>query len=414
MPLRIRPLYIFLTAFVILWWTWAFIPSSEGHKSVTQSPLQQVEKNIKSPPFFPIKRDDLLKALQGDIHLAQTFIQQWDISARWIEEQGVPVERLSNTEYLESQLIAHYTSQNNEKELDSLEQSLSENLLVDDIGLSFSSTKKFPKVLPQTVVSASFLLALAPSEQIIALPEIVRKQSELFPTDQIENIPLSSSRLFSEEQYLHKPDFAFVAHYSQPATLSSLKQQGIHLFHLQNFNTLEDIRHSIVKVGASSGHLLKSLVISHLMKAALFAFQNHLNYLKAQNLPVPQNVLYLNHYQNFASPASHTLIGTILSALQIDAITHQIEQVHPGHAWKIPVDNELIHSLDPEVIILADSENENLKQHFLSNSSFSSLRAVKHQQIYSVNETIQESPSQYAVLASFDLYSQLVRAAKTL
>jgi iron complex transport system substrate-binding protein len=59
------------------------------------------------------------------------------------------------------------------------------------------------KFLPQTYVSASFLMAFVPSSQIVAIPKGLRKLTQIYPHSVMELIPYDIDRYHTE--ILSKP-----------------------------------------------------------------------------------------------------------------------------------------------------------------------------------------------------------------
>jgi ABC-type Fe3+-hydroxamate transport system substrate-binding protein len=63
-------------------------------------------------------------------------------------------------------------------------------------------------------------------------------------------------------------------------------------------------------------------------------------------------------------------------------------------------------------MIISTTQAAAMQQLILNNSAFAGLPAVKNGQVYFVDEIAQESPSQYIVLAYYDLFDAMVKACR--
>src|SRR5690606_7206820 len=95
-----------------------------------------------------------------------------------------------------------------EKDLE-LESQARSLIIFDDEGIPFQPSTTQQIFLPQTFVSASFLLALASPQEIAALPKGMRAQTHLYPKVLTDQIPLDTGRTNSEQLYRLHPGTAF-------------------------------------------------------------------------------------------------------------------------------------------------------------------------------------------------------------
>lgn len=385
-------LYLCIPVFIVGWWTLAFKPKAvpiTNPAIVTQQPTT-------SAIFLPhlVQRETLIQALQGDFSLMAELIRHWDAEARILAAQNIATKRLSNEQFIRSQLI--------DRQLTNPSVS---TIIHDDDNNSFMP-QAYNHLLPQTYVAAEFLLTLVPAENLIALPAGFKEHS-LHPKEKLMQIPLEINQYNSEQLFQKKPDIAFVGHYSHPATLLALQGQGIPLFTIKKINSPEEISNALLRIGAVVQQNEKAELLQIFMEAALLSFDNQLSaYLKEQP---NQRLLYLNHYLGFYSPSSKSLIGTLLSRLPFTVLTpYQKEDTKTNNPWKTPITIEEIVNLQPDIILFATFQPEAAMAKLLHEPALAALPVVKNNRIHYIDEAMQENPSHFIALAYYDIVSSIV------
>lgn len=394
-------LYIFATAFVIGWWVLAFAPSSNTYTLVTaEHKSSLLETSSSSPYLYPISRQKLHQALLGNAEIMVSLMAEWDTEARLLAAcEANNAQRLPGNKYLKAQLLGRRI-QAREQGIDTTEYPPRFYETEDDAGALHESRRR-ERFLPQTYVAASFLLALTEPEQIIALPKGLRDLHSLYPSELLERIPLDCGPYQTESLVKLRPDIAFVAPYSMPTTRQALASQGIELFTISNINTLEEIQDALLKVGDVSGRPEEAELLALFMEAAICALDNRLLYAQKER----RDVLYLNYFSKFSAPTQHTLTGSLLHRLNINQFAHL--KASSNH-WQIPLENEKIARLQPQAIILSAGNGNELKSLLLNHPAFRDVPAIKTGQIFAVEATVQDSSSQFAVLAYYDLVNALL------
>ncbi len=224
--MKIISVYIVLTLATLGWWYAAFhglnIESSSQNTFISQiDPIEHAHWDSLSP----LDRKELQKALSGDYVLMGKLIQDWDIDAQLLHHYSVQgINRLNSSEFVRSQEIVR-----------KLQKARTNGSSI--------------KLLPQTFVAASFLMALVPPTQIVAIPKGMRNQTQIYSKSVMDQVPLDIDRYHTESLYLALPDIAFAAHYSDPATVQTLKDQGIKLIFLSNIATLKDVKDALLTIG---------------------------------------------------------------------------------------------------------------------------------------------------------------------
>jgi iron complex transport system substrate-binding protein len=401
MVIKTPTLYITLFAFVLGWWYLAF-HSSTIPSDVVISPRQisLAEISPSSPYLNPLSRSKLHQALLGDTELMISLMAEWDTEARLLTTcVNSDIQRLPNDKYLKAQLLGRRI-QARKYGVETTPYPEQFYDISDDAGI-IHKTKQRERFLPQTYVAASFLLALTDPQQIVALPRGFRDLNEMFPKELLNRIPVDCGAYQTETLLKLSPDLAFVAPYSMPSTRQVLAEQGVELFTISNINTLEEVQDALIRVGEIAGKPEEAELLSLFMEAAVYALDNRL-------LVAPKRhweVLYLNHFSKFSVPTRHTLMGSILSRLRInDFPLFNFSE----RRWQIPVEHEKLVRLNPQAIILSATSGTELKDLLMQHPAFRNIPAVKKGQIFTLAACVQDSPSQFAVLAYYDIVNALL------
>jgi iron complex transport system substrate-binding protein len=367
--------YLAATILVIGWWALAFSPQNHQHTLTIQqqnraTPSQSATLSV----ITPIKRELLYKALSGDISLMAKLISEWDVDAQLLQINGhSAVKRLSVHAYLRSQVIGRQLSQKPK-----------------------SSSKRNPRILPQTHAAASFVLALADVDQLVALPKGLRTQTKLFPQKLTDRIPIDIDRYNAETLYLAHPEIAFVAHYSHPSMVNALQNQGVKLVHLNSINSLSEIQNTLMKVGEVIDRSMEADLLAIFMDAAMMAIDNCL--LPFQNV-LQKPILFLYHHNQFAAPSLQTLTGQLLERIGIRSLLTSAQQKE----WLIQLSREQLITLNPYHLIIATSDASSLSTQLYNDPSLANITAIQEGRVFFVDESVQQFPSQFVVLAYYDI-----------
>lgn len=395
-------LYVLLTVLVTAWWYFAFGVTQTNSIVSTNTPPKATEKPTYFSYLSPMKREDIQAALAGDEEIMISLMSEWDIDAQILMAHEVNgVQRLSHHDYLNAQMLRRRMKME-------LSNCISCNV-TDDTGISFSTNDTFQSFLPQTYVAASFLLALTDPSQIVALPSGLRENKQLFPYELTQKIPLDIERYNAENLFLSQPDLAFVAHYSNPATIQSLKEQNIPLFTLKYVETISDVIAALKRIGKLANRSSKAELLSIFMESALLAIDNRM--LAAHSTLASSNatprVMFLNYYAQFSVPTTKIMTGQLLRRLKDHYVLYNDTRRENNENWSIPIDQENILAFNPDYLIIATPHGLPLDFQVLKNPAFTNLSAIKGQHVTFVDDVIQNFPTQYIVLAYYDLATAL-------
>lgn len=400
-------LYFLLGSFIMGWWALAFHPLSSPPRFLIETPQTLALKtSVLFEELSSLQRDDLKRALGGHFPSMLKLIHQWDQDALLLTNRGVlGIQRLSTESYFQAHILSHLIQNSSSKALHQLNCKMKLRWMQDDSGRLLHIEDHFHSFLPQTYLAASFLLAIAPPNEIIALPKGLRQLKQLYPSHILDQIPLDLDHLQSEKLYLEKPDLAFVAPYSHPPALENLRNQNIELYSIKCVDKIEQIQEVLLKVGHASNHILEAQLLAIFMDACLFSIDNRLHMLQMNShfSKIPQHVLYLSYHQHYMLPTTKCLTGQLMAR----ALKHcpHLNGTIPHHEkeWRIPFKQEQILQFTPDTIIISTHH----QPQSIIDPALQQTSAFKSKQIFYVDETIQESPTQYIVLAYFDLFQAL-------
>lgn len=372
-----RPIITFLRVYlpflslIFLWWYLAFGYNQTSNVRLI-TPLSHAHSS-NAVKLAPIERKQVHRALLGDAPLMRALIAGWEAEARWLHSQGYP---------------------------NALALTPEEALKAQQLHLPAPVADKL-RILPQTYAAAGFLFALVDPEQIVALPQGLRSYSSLFPSQLVARVPEDIAPYQMEKLANHPPDMAIVAKYSLPTTVEALHSQGITLYTLDQLDTLEGVQAMLLALGKKVNQQEKADLLVLFMSSAYNALDNR---LLVNQKPLP-HTLYLNYCTCFSTPTSHKLSGQLLQRLGI-LLPSDSDQCG------VTLDLETIRNLNPEAILLSSCEGGQLIESMKSNPALQTVKAIKNEKIYVLDEAVQEFPCQFAVLAYYDLVNALLLAAQ--
>ena len=405
-------IYALVVILIGSWWYLAFKQEDPISVPSEQTP---VFENSRATSFnhsllTPMNRDALLKALSGNTSLMIKLMSEWDVDAQIMQSEGLHhAKRLSRKDYLRAQVLGRQLKNFPLEKLHQLQEGSRLKKISDDTGKVIDLKHSPCHFLPQTYAAASFLLALTPPEEIVALPRRLREQEQLFPRSVTNRIPLDCDRYNAEKLFLANPQVAFIAHYSHPATIQALSNQGVQLYTMRDMNTLTDICEELLCIGNVINRPVEAELLKIFIEAAMLAIDNRMASLQmyfVQQQKPPQ-VLFLSYHQTYSIPTRHTLTGQLLQRMGILDLSHHAIAKNESSQWSIPIDKEAILHLDPDCLIISTENVAFLKKEIPLDPALNQLSAVQNHRLFFVDEVIQQSPSQYIVLAYHDLIQAL-------
>ncbi|SCA63981.1 hypothetical protein SCG7109_BY_00020, partial [Chlamydiales bacterium SCGC AG-110-M15] len=323
-------LYITIPTLIALWWVLTLLPSQIPAENKQLSSTTSI--NIL-PQLSPLDRDNLKKALSGDIITMIQHITDWEIDAQILKNQGIQnIQSLPSESFLKTLQLARELTE-------------------------FTSKDRY---LTQSYPSASILLALLNPQNLVAIPSGLREHLDIYSEDILKAIPLNADRQRSEEIYKTQPLIAFIASYSNAQTVSTLQAQGIPTCLLPIPHSFDDICKNIEFLGEQCHAQAKAHILSSYLQAARHNMINRLAALRHQDPKSrPIKTLVLQRYHNWHCPHCHSLLGQAIDELGVRQIARDISNAS-GSKWNIPLSQEQMLLLSPDCLILSSPQGSPL------------------------------------------------------
>lgn len=258
---------------------------------------------------------------------------------------------------------------------------------------SLTSHKQSAFYLPQTFPSACSLLAILPHENILCIPKGLQEDQKLFNfSTPFKTLPYP----YSEYLWKTKPKLVFISTYSNPTFISTLQAIKIPYLRLDNAHSLGQMQKTLKLTGKKIGRKQYAKLLVKFVKAALKVIDFRMNLVCTSKKTALKNLkpVFLFHHLHFSSPSPKTLSGELLSR-----IGFANENLNDS---KITL--ERLKFIKPKLLILASENYAKLEQVIQSIDFFKHLKT----KFYFVDATIQHSPTQFAVLAYYDLASCII------
>ena len=137
---------------------------------------------------------------------------------------------------------------------------------------------------------------------------------------------------------------------------------------------------------------------------AMIALDNRLLALRYQGTDCPlkplPKLLFLRRYTSYSMPPLSSLTHHLLER---QCLINWIPHKRANARDSIPLSQEEILCLDPDCLFLSSTTPE-ATTHFVKNDpALTSLSAVKNGRVYTVDAHIQDEPSQFFILAYYDI-----------
>lgn len=387
--------YLIVISSISFWWLLAF-QNPIAHEMTCSFKSEEEQISISSEiDFLNLNRDEIQSALEGDVVKMKSLILEWEIAAEHLECKGVGnIKRLEREEFIFSQLIGPKLIN---------DQKLKKTIIIDQLGQPIDISASCERIFPQTYHSGEILLALTEAKKIVALNEGLKNQKFLRNSQKINEITTFVNCFDGEKIFLAKPQVAIVAEYSHPSLIQILKKQGVQLFFQKQIENLEDLHISITNLGFLCNESLKSKLLNIFIKSALNAIDNKRQiYLKNFNY---DKVLVLQYYSKHSLPAENSFINYFIQRMDLHK---NISSQARSDNTRTPFSEDQIIKINPDYLIIITEMNDDKSSYFYKKRYCSHINAGKKKQIFLLDEEIQQTTSQYAVLAYFDLNNCLI------
>ncbi|MEC7840001.1 MAG: ABC transporter substrate-binding protein [Chlamydiota bacterium] len=405
--------YLASTTIIVLWWLTAFKnpvatePFYYNSEALKNQARPKEELNFKSIDSFSLSRTEIKQAIDGDITVMGKLISEWDIEAEILEYKGYDnVKRLDRQDFIRSQIMTKTLCKADPSEIEIIRFQQRQRVVIDNTGHPLDLSLPYHKFLPQTYLSAGILMALIDPSQIVALPKGLRNQTSIYPEKTTSQIDTDIDSFHCERISLTAPDIAIVAqYYSHPSTLQALSSQGIEMFCMGNICDIKDVKKSISDLGQICNRPLKSELMNIFIEAALNAIDN--KRLTIEDSIDLASVLIVNHHTQYSLPGTKTLTFSLMKRMGIPVNSTLFNGSIDDHAWSVPLQEEKIIGMNPKHLLIITLPNESILDYFYQTELFDHIDASKNRNVTILDEQVQQSPSQYIVLAYYDINQAL-------
>jgi ABC-type Fe3+-hydroxamate transport system substrate-binding protein len=371
--------YLLATIFLAGWWS----------LSLFHQPT--VPLALRSQTTLSFSRETLLKGLQGDVPAMRVLLIQW-------RDNATPQE---SSTYNEAITLAD--------ELLSGKNTLhrQEHSITDDTGTTITCPLEGP-YLPQTQLAASIMLALSDTTQITALPSAMRSESHLYSEEAMSRIKQDTDRYSSEAIFGSGPRTAFVARYSNPATLETLRNQRLQLIYLDDLSSLETCFSNIQRIGQVTKKAALGQLLAAFTSCALQALDHEIATVRLHKT-LPVRALYLDINVHLSTPTKRTLKGLLLERL---GYLWPQDSSTPS-TWCLPLDQEAIRAYQPEMLLIGAQSSEMMATLLENLPALKSTPACRNGNIFFVDPTTQNCPCQMIALSYYDLCCAILSGQET-
>lgn len=414
----IRPIAAYTIAFLLIfsWWMLAFrLHEADEPKSRILKGQDKVERDliIKKPYVQPlVDRETLKAALFGDTSLMADLILRWDMEAKILEKEGIEgIKRLPESALIDSQKIARLLKSGHPLP-DPLFASQEMSVVIDDMGTPFDLNIKRTRLLPQTYMAASILIALKEKESIVALPKGFSNQTHIYPEALTSAIPLEFDRYASEAISTKAPEIAFVSkYYSNPSAIDLLRSQGVNLFFVRDIATVEDLLEAITDISDISNEPMKGRLLRTFVEAVFLSLDNW----RVANgfFPEGKKIMALTYYNRFFLPGKKTLTDHLLKRMERDNYAAFLPDDPRLECFSVPVTEEEIAYFNPDLLIVLTDKPEEMDKIISARPFLHQTSAQINDAIAYISEDIQLTPSQVIALAYYDLNASLCKLPQT-
>src|SRR6266508_538083 len=210
--------------------------------------------------------------------------------------------------------------------------------LRDAKGETLTIQREPQRIVSQTLGTDEILLAICPTERVVALSHLAEDGNYSNAVEQARQIPNRTTQ--GPEQILQfKPDLIFVASYSRAETIELLKASKAPVFRFANFDSIADIKSNIRTVGYATGTDAAAEKLIRQMDEDLAAVR--------ARIPKSESPLRVMSYDQLGYTAgSNTLFDDVVRAA--GAVNVSAEQGIKGFA---KINSEKIVEWQPEFLI---------------------------------------------------------------
>ena len=266
--------------------------------------------------------------------------------------------------------------------------------VVDDRGKVFNFTEPPKRMMTTSLAFQDILLEMVPVENFIATSISAADPNYSMTADISKKIPNKYRPRVTVEQVLkYKPDLFLTTPLTNPEVSSTLEDMGVKVFMLNQADTYDDIKKSIVKLGKLVNENEKSVTILQKMEAGEKALAEKLSVIPKDKQKLVIQLTYSGTYgmlQNIFGmlcDLSHVKNGMAIMPVRSS----------------MPVSKEKIVELNPDVLFLPSWDakgSQNSDTYFkqiIEDPAYKDLTCIKNNAIYKFPERYRYCTSHHSL-----------------
>ncbi len=269
--------------------------------------------------------------------------------------------------------------------------------VTDAAGNKVTINAKPVRIVSATLATDEILLSLVDPSRIVAVTANALDPAQSNVVKVAEAIP-NKIKVDPELLISLKPDLVFVGSFTDAGVVKQLRDAGLTVFLVGNFNSIKDIENNVTLLGQIVGEEDRAAQVVEAMEAKLKTVADAL-----KTVEKPLTVVYYGP-DGYSVGAGTTIDEVITRAGGVNIVTKGgIKEPFPQ------LSDEFMVQQDPDVILLAgfNSYSPGFVEKFYANPNFQTLKAVKNKRAVVVNDAHVASISQYIVEGVSDVAALL-------
>lgn len=270
--------------------------------------------------------------------------------------------------------------------------------ITDEAGNKVTLRHAPVRIASVTEGTDEILTALVPLSHLVLVTTYGQNPQYSFVAAKIKKIPAITNAT-AEAILASHPDLVFLASYTQQGVVNQIRQAGVPVYELTDFNSIAQIEQNIVNVGTAVGAESTAQRIVANMKARLAAIHR-----AVMAAGTGQHRTVLNAYSDHYVPGRNTIVQDIIT----DA--GATNAAYPVSGWRTVTDEQLV-ALNPNVLVLGQADAK-FAESMLHNPKFTTISAIQKHDIHLIRDADLSTVSQYIVDAVADFAHVLYPHAK--
>lgn len=276
--------------------------------------------------------------------------------------------------------------------------------VTDDRGKVFNFTEPPKRMLTTSLAFQDILLEMVPVEHFIATSVSAADPNYSMTAELSKKIPNKYRPRITVEQVLkYKPDLFLTTPLTNPEVSSTLEDMGVKVFMLNQAETYDDIKNSIVKLGNLVNEKEKSVAILQKMEAGEKALAEKLAVIPKDKQKLAIQLTYSGTYG---------MLQNIFGMLCDLAHVKNGMAIMPVRA-SMPVSKEKIVELNPDVLFLpswdakGSQNSDTYFKQFKEDPAYKDLTCIKDNAVYKFPERYRYCTSHH-ILEGAEYMAKLV------